>query len=203
MLGLTTPALARLRVQLLERHAAWRPTITRLIDPSGHPIGGRWQRWINEAQVPTYPGTMILDASTRTAYRVCATGGCSAPPAPCFWSSCGQGYPETWLLTDDTRDGLYYEQGHIVDFMLTTDADRARFMRIWRLPGTVADWWKDEYLFTASHVHPPGEVWSAAYELCAVGAGDLGSIEDAQGRLGMGRWAIRAQRQSCALFRSL
>ena len=129
--------------------------------------------------------------------------GCSAPAAPCIYSTCGTGHPQTWLFHNDTADTLYYEHGHIIDYTIATDADRAAFMRIWHLPGTVADWWKNETQFATTAGYPPGELWSAAYELCADGDASLDSIRAAQGRSWLGRWAITAQHESCALFRSL
>lgn len=203
-LGFAGTASGHVRVTLLGHHDAVRAQTTTLIGPNGQPVGGRWQRWINEAKVPTYPGIEILDANLADAKRACVNAtGCSAPSGPCDYSSCGAGHPETWLARDDTADTLYYEHGHIIDYMIATDADRAAFMRIWHLPGTVADWWRNETSFATERIYPPGELWSAAYELCAEGDSSLDSIRAAQGRSWLGHSAIIAQRQSCTLFRSL
>lgn len=72
---------------------------TLLLTPSGQPVGGVWQRWMNDSYMPTYNGSMVLDlgsASMCGSTDDAATVACTAPSGftPDLTASVAS-YPET------------------------------------------------------------------------------------------------------------
>src|SRR5437879_1699248 len=97
-----------------------------LVTPSGEPVGGKWQRWADQARVPTYRGPVIFTADTST---FCGANipGCSTP-AP--WDN----YSHPYELAAIDRDSLYFELGHIFDWAYLSWPSRQRLaVGIWRL----------------------------------------------------------------------
>lgn len=135
---------------------------TTLVAPDGRPVGGKWQRWVNEID-PAYRGDVTLDL----AWNV---------DAACYQAaaSCSSAH-EIWEATDtdggfqSLRSNLYYELGHVYDHAYLTNGLRARIMRLWGLHwrGSIFDeWWSGEGDATPTDV--PGEWFAQSYEFCVM-----------------------------------
>ena len=94
-----------------------------LVHPDGTLVGGKWQRWANQALVPTVRGPLIFEPT--------AEFGCGGADA-CSMRSPGPGEPATTAASD--QPGLYFELGHQFDWTYLTNADRGRFARMWGRP---------------------------------------------------------------------
>ena len=115
LLAMAAPAGAHVRIYRFASYPAQRAQTTTLITPQGQPVGGPWQRWLNESQVPTYRGTMVLDVSTADDHRLCnwaggLTGGCSnnyaMTPPPAWTQDQITATPETIVNpTDELTQG--------------------------------------------------------------------------------------------------
>lgn len=190
-----------------------------LVTPLAIPVGGRWQRWVDETKVSTVTGKLVLVASKSTEQARCGTDA-----AAC------SGLDETPIAvyanpSQLTRGVLYHELGHVFDEEDLTDTDRTRFMAIWRwnvLPvQTVSEaWWSNEdrasSLFGKG---PPGEWFGEGYRLCATyGAWTWKTAfaEDwyqygypaqfawgVNGRSAKWAWTIRAQQETCRLINAV
>jgi hypothetical protein len=102
---------------------------TLLITPQGTPVGGAWQKWVDESQVATPPGEVILDVTTGPPSE-CGSGAqaCSTGYAP--------GQPqETWIedRSSASQDAynLYFELGHHFDWTVLTPKERLYLAAGW------------------------------------------------------------------------
>ena len=68
------------------------PAMT-LVGPQGQPVGGQWQQWADEAQVPTLLGTLLVDND----------------PTPCMGGAACSTSPNMALQEPD--GSLIYEDG--------------------------------------------------------------------------------------------
>lgn len=206
---------------------------TMLLTPSGHPVGGRWQRWVEHSYAPTLQGPMVLAFSTRSTCApgydppasdiAACTGGATFTPvtASVTW------YPETLINTSDLRGEpfawrrwlLLYEHGHVIDFTYLTDALRGELLTIWDQPPLPAGeqmsqyWWDGE---SRGQGRVYGEWFAESYALCAlyrswnradyINAWDAGRM-DSYGTTypgwGASERAIKVQSATCALIRSV
>lgn len=152
---------------------------TLLLSPTGQPVGGKWQAWMNESRMPTFNGPMVLDLVASGPLPGCMAGAQDCTTASGFTpglSAALAGDPETVLSTPRQTAphwSLLYEQAHVVDLRYLTDADRAAFLRLWHraLPSAGEPmstyWWQGEQA-VASVQQAPGEWFSADYALCAL-----------------------------------
>jgi hypothetical protein len=186
-----------------------------LVASSGQPVGGIWQRWVNEARTATWSGSVILDTARTDLRAHCGTdvvGGCFSNADPA----------EIWLSPrDGGRYGLFHEMGHMFDYEVLTDVERTEFMRIWRVPaetGVALDdqWWQGEQQADPMSHGPLGEWFAEGYRLCATygrwtWARALSADGDqygypaqrawgVNGRSSKWAWTIQAQQQTCRLI---
>lgn len=158
---------------------------TTLVTPSGAPVSGQWQQWMNEDRMPSYRGTMVLDVSTADVKQYCwstAALACTAPTASqlgaCASFVCsdpetvidpnaGNGQLGWWTL----RDILFYEQAHVLDFAYLTDPQRESFLQLWGRHQGASAWWANESTLTTDSDAqvPGGEMLSEGYRVCAEG----------------------------------
>jgi hypothetical protein len=127
---------------------------TQIVTPAGV-VAQPFQRWVQEAKVPTPPGTVTLYPS----------GSCP------FSESCAWPWEHRISVTDDgsrweRRVQLLHELGHVYDYQRMTDSTRATFVSIMRLGPT--GWWQ-----RPQHSEPwddgaPAEQFAQAYALCAL-----------------------------------
>jgi hypothetical protein len=220
-------------VLLLLPAGATAAQTTMLLTPSGQPVGGRWQRWIDRSYAPTLDGPMVLDFSRRSACQpgydppaskiaACTAGGTFTPVVAAV-----QADPETLINTVAMKGTtlawrrwvLLYEQGHVIDFEYLTDAARSELLAMWRQPPLPADeqmaayWWAGE---SNGRGRVYGEWFSEAYALCALyprwnraaylnarRAGRADSYGARYPGWGATRQAVRAQTQTCRFIRNL
>lgn len=186
--------LAALTIALLLAVTAWAGAAkaeggqqtTTLLTPSGQPVGGWWQKWLNDSYMPTYNGSMVLDLAANASdcgYRAgVSVNACTAATGITPEVSQVQSLPETVVnigalmgvsqaqFLRDAKWTLLYEQAHALDFAYLTDTDRAAFAALWGRPvpaGTDVDtwWWQGEQ---ANAFGTLGEWFSADYMICAV-----------------------------------
>lgn len=154
---------------------------TLLLTPSGQPVGGVWQRWMNDSYMPTYNGSMVLDLAGSCGdlkYTNACTGSSGFTPdlSPSMLA-----YPETVMMpmsAHDERWILLYEQAHVIDDRYLTDAQRAQFLEIWHQPQppagqTMANYWAPVGYTTDPNwlSRPVYDEWFADdYQLCAMDA---------------------------------
>lgn len=144
----------------------------QLVGARGQPVGGQWQRWADQAQVPTFNGPLRFTLSE----TLCNAGlpilvpGCSAGPPR---------YGPTYFLSIDPRcvgvacrDTLYSELGHLFDWRYLTNADRMILARMWRHARW--PWWDTQIALSAGVGGSASEngleadfTW--AYQACAEG----------------------------------
>ncbi|HEY5286208.1 MAG TPA: hypothetical protein VIJ50_03785 [Solirubrobacteraceae bacterium] len=198
---------------------------------------------MDESYVPTYAGTMTLDLSDgdtgwQCDYQAACTSpagiapppnGAAYPNAPetimarTGWSH--QGYLwDTWPDSQTTfqeKDTLFFEQGHVIDFAETTDAERQEFLSLWHMPQTVAEWGDGEaQLNSAPGTSPPMDQFALAYSACAmfpvITTNNAAlALDDAQIHY-PGLWipaysfnkvairqALATERETCSLFRQI
>lgn len=163
-------------------------TTTLLLTPSGQPVGGWWQKWMNNSYMPTYQGSMVLDLNlTNTgcgSFGLGITAGCTGSSAFAPVDAAFQNLPETALnvtslmgeshagFMRDAKWELLYEQAHVIDAAYLTADDRAAFAAMWHQPVPtgmpVDEWWwygEDEGGDPLSTV---GEWFAYDYMICAV-----------------------------------
>jgi hypothetical protein len=180
------------------------------------PIGGTWQRWVDEARVAVWRGDVDFSASDRAVDTECG-----ATDGGCFLEA-----QRDLLVSPDRggRFGLYHELGHLFDATLLTDADRAAFMRIWHVTIPAGEsvwnaWWSGEDHADPLSWGPPGEWFAEGYRLCATYgtwnwtdalAEDGDQYGDpaqnawgTNGRSAEWAWTIQAQRATCRLIDSI
>lgn len=128
----------------------------QLVTPAGAPVGGQWQWWVDASKAPSPAVSIAFDPTN----MVCQDGapGCSGGPQ--------MGLP-TYELTATDRDSLYFELGHIFDWTVLTDSDRAYLARKWHAAG----WhWPDNPAGFAAGVEDGLEgIFPAMYAMCAEG----------------------------------
>lgn len=163
---------------------------TTLLAPSGEPVGGLWQQWMNDSYMPTYSGPMVLDLHMTSVcgfdqgvddtYTTACTAATPFEPV----SAATADAPETGVnmpaeladiagaadISDTRRFLLLYEQGHVIDFRYLTDAERAMLISLWRRPGLPAGesmndyWWAGE---SDPLAQPLIEWFAEDYAICA------------------------------------
>jgi hypothetical protein len=157
---------------------------TLLLSPSGQPVGGPWQQWMNDSHAPTYLGSMTVgiepqvlcngiyvDACTRSDYQI--TPDVIPPdvslPETAISENVQQSDPAAYA-----RWVLLYEQGHVVDGQYLNDADRSELLQLWGVTPPTNEsldqfWYDGESTFNASDQNPVMVEWfSESYVLCAV-----------------------------------
>lgn len=149
--------------------ASHSPSLT-LVTPSGQPVGGVWQRWVDEMRAPTIRGTLVFvpDGSACGGYP-----GCSVPATNECAPTCPVGGPYAPAVTyvapgAGARASLYFELGNQFDWAELAARDRRWFAWDWRLSRW--PWW--------ATVGPDGglsALFAAYYQDCAMGINDLGS----------------------------
>lgn len=167
--------VASARVRLLESRHSVRNGTTALVGPSGSPVPVLWQRWTDQAKVPTYPGRVQMEISAAAAQQVCGfdpNGGVDTELIlGCETLGVQTGLPEVILTpSGDERGVLYHELGHVFDSYVMTDRWRIRFMELWgvrpRRRITRAGMWGG--VGTASQNGVPNEWFAEGYRLCAM-----------------------------------
>lgn len=139
------------------------PADTLLVHGDGQPVGGHWQKWIDNSRAPTPPGQVTI------WFRACPVegwiaGACVIAPRTIYLP------PE--VFAGRTRPILFHELGHVFDFTVLTDHDRNVFRglfgirRQWSTPATLAGGRVAGDL-TAR------ERFAEAYYACATGDRDL------------------------------
>ena len=131
-----------------------------LITPQGTPVGGVWQRWVNDAKVPTISGPIL--------FQTVEALGCE--PAPSCSAAGGQGTPPVIAAT--SRGYLYFELGHLFNTLYLTGADRARFARMWGHPH--AQWADSARSLSEGSEDGLTADFAAVYEQCAEGLPEIG-----------------------------
>lgn len=100
-----------------------------LVGPSGRPIGGRWQQWVNNSREPTpHQRLRLVLAIPKPCGNV---DGCLESVFPHGaardWAN---GHPAVIYVrpsAKDARFALMHELGHAFDLLYLTPADRKRF----------------------------------------------------------------------------
>lgn len=139
---------------------------TLLVSPSGQPVGGWWQQWMNDSYMPTYNGTVTLDTEfDGQCGQVSGAVGCTTATPPNFTVGIVARSPEL------DRQTLLYEQAHVLDLAYLTAVERSELLALWRRPmpagKTVAQvWWAEETHYWGQPVM--GEWFAADYSLCAL-----------------------------------
>lgn len=126
-----------------------------LITPHGKPVNGRWQRWANEAKIPTVRGIVVFE--NPTAMGCAQAGGCSVQG---FWAV----DPE---LSAASRDSLYFELGHQFDWRYLTNRMRHRFAVLWHHPH--ASWYSSARASEHGTEDGLGADFAQMYAECAWG----------------------------------
>jgi hypothetical protein len=143
------------------------PAVT-LIAPQGQPIGGQWQQWVDEAQMPTLSGTLLVDNDPAPCMGGAA---CSSSPNMALQQPDGSliyadGPAETWAAPNVAEWSFDFELGHQFDWAYLTDADRAEFAQLW---GSTLHWW-DTLAGTQQSMEDGLEAeYADIYATCAVG----------------------------------
>jgi len=139
-----------------------------LIGPQGQPIGGQWQQWADEAQVPSLSGTLLVD---NDATPCMGGAACSTSPNMALQEQDGSliyadGPTETWAAPNVAEWSFDFELGHQFDWAYLTDADRAQFAQLW---GSTLHWW--DTLAGAQQAIEDGleAEFANVYATCAVG----------------------------------
>ena len=117
------------------------------VSVSGQPMGGSYQRWIDQSRAPTVRGKVRLVLT-----------GCPARPrfVGCVYSRrlhtiyLTRGAPKLRLV-------LYHELGHLFDFRLMSGRERQAYKRLIGQSGRA--WF--------GGLNPPAEQFAEAYALCA------------------------------------
>lgn len=151
-----------------------------LVTPQGGPVGGSWQRWANEAKVPTVNATVVMmPASFCDIPGVAQASGCSNTTPP-------------WALYASGHDVLYFELGHIFDANRLTWSERGQFAHVWGVYGH--PWADSTKALMAGQEDGLMVDFAAAYESCALGwhSGGLQAGEAPTIQMG----------NTCALIRS-
>lgn len=153
------------------------PAHAVLVTPQGKPVGGMYQRWVNQSRMPTVNGAVEMMGAT-----ICQGA-----------AGCSDYYPgaRTAVLHATDRSTLYFELGHLYDFENLTWRERGRLARVWGVKGHP---WRDSISALNAGREDGLEVdFAAAYEACALGktvtglaAGDAPAIQ---------------MRDTCALIR--
>jgi hypothetical protein len=123
-----------------------RPTLA-LVSPTGEPVGGQWQRWVDRSTAPTIPGSLILDVDAPGnlcgAAWDCSAGAVMHGTVPSFVPSAADDpYPaETWVYTGPGQGAWQFnwELGHQFDWALLTDTQRSEFELLFR--NMTTPWW--------------------------------------------------------------
>ena len=139
-----------------------------LVTPQGQPIGGQWQQWADEAQVPSLSGTLPVDNDP----TLCMGGtACSSSPNMALQEPDGSliradGPTETWAAPNVAEWNFDFELGHQFDWAYLTDADRAQFAQLW---SSTLHWW--DTLASAQQAMEDGleAEFANIYATCAVG----------------------------------
>jgi len=108
----------------------------------------RFQRLIAAAAIPTPHATLVLQR-----------GLC--PGAPSWAAGCALPLQrQIWLSAEGLQPSIFFhELGHVFDWLVMTDAMRARFAKLIHRPG--------EWNWTATNRNPPVEQFAEAYSICA------------------------------------
>ena len=203
-----------------------------LLTPQGQPVGGQWQRYMDESRMPTYGGAMVF---TSNYVGVCSGGsggnvvGCTTNYALTPTSPALATYPQTGIderllnrqrannLSYDAtpRWVLLYEQGHVIDDYYLTDAERSELIQLWRQPPpptgqSVFDYWEAG---ETTDVTSFSEWFSEDYAICATLKTWNANTSDYLGWDFMqdgypliahpgAHWAQAAQSESCVLIRT-
>jgi hypothetical protein len=150
--------------------------VTLLLTLQGTALGGEWQQWMNEDQLPSYPGSMTVDVSQADSDTYCswttdgiAVLGCTGSIG--FTPGASPASPETIInpIYGDAASAqtLLYEQGHVIDFAYLTDPERGAFMHLFGVGGLATltvqqQWWQGEAQLATTN--PPGEQFSEFYK---------------------------------------
>lgn len=86
---------------------------TLIVAPEGSQVP--YQRWVDEAKVPTAPVTVSVIAAESVV-------GC--PQNEAF--ACSDGYSTVWLGTASPRANLYHELGHVFEYFYLREDPAAR-----------------------------------------------------------------------------
>ncbi len=132
-----------------------------LVYPNGQAVGGRWQRWADEAKVPTarvrviFGPASLCDGAPNSAGIACSGGPLAADG----------GVPYELHVYD--RYSLMFELGHIYDYGTLTNRGRVRFARLWGVPQAP---WLDSTASVLQGREDGLEVdFAAVYAQCALG----------------------------------
>lgn len=132
-----------------------------LVKPDGTPVGGQWQKWVDEMRVPTISGTLVFVVDNAACYNRIAPG--------CSFRS---GTPETWVAPGSTsRATLYFELGHQFDWRYLTFRTRRYLARAWE--DMHVRWWDTRSWLQYGENGLEG-VFPQIYADCATGLNDKG-----------------------------
>jgi hypothetical protein len=130
------------------------------------PASPEWQSWIARSQAPTPRATIQIESDA-----ICLGGvpGCSIGPAEGFAG---------WGVYAHDRDDFYFELGHIFDWSMLTNPDRAFLARKWGVPRW--HWSDSERAIEAGATAGVGiedgveGIFAAVYQDCAWGHNTVG-----------------------------
>ncbi len=200
MLATTGQATARLW-HLASYRAVYAHT-TVLVTPQGVPVGGKWQRWVDEAKIPTYHGTIVFGNLNCGDATACSSGN-QVIRGP-YDKSVGGPYQITVVPTgvaDFDRGGLYWELGHVFDAAYLTPPARRVFARVFGDPHW--HWWD-----TVLGLERGGEdgleaAFAAVYQDCASGVNDSNAYIGLGNPTGVSTPPIAITKNPCPVIKQL
>jgi hypothetical protein len=136
-----------------------QPPSLVLVTPSGAPVGGQWQQWVDQMRMPTVSGQLTFTSPSDLCGGL-STVGCSTGPQ--------FGYPYELAASD--RNSLYFELGHMYDWQYLTDANRRSLSQSWGASGQP---WLDSTASLNKGAEDGLEaIFAAVYADCAFGRSD-------------------------------
>lgn len=161
----------------------WSASAARAVTLQTTDASRPWQQWADQAQVPTWAGTLPLTvASDYIACGPWTAEGCTSA-TPAVDQTNGQIMPQGSPLASvstavyngpaawDARSTLYHELGQVFWSEYLTADDEAAFMRIVGLVPDVSQWgnWLYGHITVRGHAYtfPPFEWFAEGYRYCA------------------------------------
>ena len=140
-----------------------------LVDANGQPIGGQFQQWANEANVPTLAGDLTVIVGTGYCGGAPA---CSESPNAIAIDTDGRLFQdlssptETFLDPNAQSWDLDWELGHQFDWAELTDMQRGQFAVIWN---SSLAWWDSVQSLIDYQEDGLEAVFADVYAACATG----------------------------------
>lgn len=168
--------IALIATAILTLMAATAAQAVTLVNPNGTPVGGIYQRWVDQSKISTYKGVVAFST----------VGGCNGAVACTDAPQTIRGPYQAWVgggplsIVDTSqansyldRNSLYFELGHVFDAAVLTPADRRKIALAFH--NGQWHWWD-----TTAGVAKNGEdglegMFAAVYQDCAWGYNDSNS----------------------------